>query len=139
MSEWFKKEALDMPPMPAAEESLKPLPALEEERAAAPRPMPNPTGIPEPIEPMSLKSLAQLFETAAKAALDAKLNLEKAYIALAKVGTMKSQTSKDKEIATKTSAYTEEAKKLTNAIEALAKKIEEMRDGVSTPTSPWLE
>ena len=145
MSEWFIKKALDMPPAPGAGApaldgaSMKSLDELRQERAITPPPVPNPTGNPEPVEPMSLKSLAQLFESAAKSALDAKLNMEKTHVALSKVGAMKSQTDKDREIAARAGGYVEEAKKLTNTTEALAKSIEAMRDGVSKPASPWLE
>lgn len=138
MSDWFNKKALDVAPaLPGAQ--MKSLDDMQNERAALPPPTPNPTGIPEPIEPMSLKALAQLFEMAAKSLLDSKLNIEKACVALSKVAAMKSQTDKDREIATKANGFAEEAREYMGRIEAQAKNISSMRDGLSESKNPWLE
>lgn len=143
--DWFNVEAavpgLKSAPMPPTSPSplAKPLSDIMKERETQPPAIPNPTGQPEPAEPMSLKELSTLLEGAVKAVLDAKLNLEKAHIAVSKVGAMSSSSAKDREIAGKSQGYSAQIKKIGDSIEALAEDMKAYRDSLSKPTSSWLE
>ena len=143
--DWLAVEAaateLKPAPMPPTAPSplAKPLSEALKERETLPPAIPNPTGQPAPAEPMSLKELSQLLESAAKALLDSKLTLEKAHTATSKVGAMSSSSAKDKEIAGKSQGYAANIKKIGDSIEALAEDLKAYRDSLSTPTSSWLE
>ena len=143
MSEWLERKALDMPPGPVVEPAevpgMEPQKSLDEIKETREPVLPNPTGNPEPVEPLSLKELAGLLEEAAKSLLGSVVGIEKAHVALSKVGAMSSQTDKDREIASKTKGYAAESEKLLNSIKTLAKDIEVYRESISAPVSPWLE
>lgn len=135
-TDWFSREA---EPMPAPAPKQVPLSELSEKREALPPAMPNPTGNPEPAEKMSLKELSQLMESAAKSMLDSKLALEKAHVALSKVGAMSGPSGMDKEITGKSQAYAAKAKNIGDSIEALASDLSAYREDLSKPRSSWLE
>jgi hypothetical protein len=141
--DWFSREAEpdaplapSTPGMPEAQRSLDDI--LKEREMQTPA-IPNPTGQPAPAEPMSLKELSQLMESAAKALLDAKLTIEKAHTALSKVGAMSGPSGTDKEIAGKSQGYAANVKKMGDSIEALAKDISAYRESLSRPKGSWLE
>ena len=135
--DWISREA-DLP-APAAAPEMKPLDNILKERETHPPVTPNPTGTPTPAEPMSLKELSQLMESAAKALLDSKLSMEKAHTALSKVGAIPGPSEQDKEMAGKSQGYAAQIKKMGDTIEALAKDISAYREDLSKPKSPWLE
>jgi hypothetical protein len=140
-TDWFSREAEPMPEtLPTPELSgQRPLEDILKQRETMPPAIPNPTGQPTPAEPMSLKELSQLMESAAKALLDSKLALEKAYVAISKVGALPGPSAKDKEIAGKSQGYAANIKKMGNSIEALATDISAYREALSEPSSSWLE
>ena len=142
--DWFSVEAapeLKPAPMPPTSPSplAKPLSDIMKERETQPPAIPNPTGQPTPAEPMSLKELSELMESAAKVLLESKVPLEKAHVAMSKVGAMSSSSAKDKEIAGKSQGYAAQIKKIGDSIEALANDLKAYRGSLSKPTSNWLE
>jgi hypothetical protein len=142
-TDWFNREAepMETPALstPAAVPTQRPLEDIQKERETQPPAIPNPTGKPEPAEPMSLKELSQLMEGAAKSLFDAKLTVEKAHTALSKVGPMSSPSSMDKEIAEKSQGFAAAAKKMGDSIETLAREVSAYREELAKPRSPWLE
>lgn len=137
--DWFDREAEPEAPESIAEPVQRPLDDILNEREIRPPVTPNQTGQPAPAEPMSLKELSQLMESAAKAILDAKVDLEKAHVALSKVGAMPGPSGQDKEIAGKSQGYAASVKKIGDSIEALAQDISTYRESLSGSKSPWLE
>lgn len=141
-TDWISKEAA-LPPAPAepapADMPQRPLGDILKERETQPPAIPNPTGKPEPAEPMSSKELGNVMETSAKALFDAKLTLEKAHVALLKVRPMSSPSALDKEVAGKAQGFAEAIKKMGDSIEALAKEVSAYREELAKPSSPWLE
>ena len=138
-TDWFSKEAAPAPAPATPAAPQRPLEDILKERETQPPAIPTPTGKPASAEPMSLKELAQLMESAAKALLDSKLTLEKAHTALSKVGAMSGPSGNDKEIAGKSQAYAAHVKKIGDSIEALATDISAYREDLAKPNSPWLE
>lgn len=133
--DWLERAAEAAPPALPAQ---RPLEEISKEREAAPPPV-NPTGNPEPAKPMSLKELSGLMESAAKALLDSKLALEKAHVALSKVGAMSGPSGMDKAISGKSQGFASSAKNIGDSIEALASSVSAYREELSKPKSSWLE
>jgi len=143
-TDWFAKEAEEVPPMPLpplpdAPSVQRPLEDIMKEREMQPPVIPNPTGQPEPTEPMSLKELSQLMESASKVLMDSKLATDKAHVGLSKVRAMPGPSAMDKAIVDKSQGYAAQAKKIGDSIEALAKDISAYREELAKPRSPWLE
>jgi len=144
MSHWYK----------TAEDGLVPSPTIPPAPTSAPRPLSelsmdrpervNPTGNPEPPQPLSLKEVSDALESAAKAMLDAGLNLEKANVALSKIKAMHSQTDKDRSIVSKCDGFTQGITRMKSECEEQAKSMGDYRDELASPTgnvpkSPWLD
>ena len=141
--DWISREAADMPPMPSdlLRPETKPLSEISEEREMHPpaETRTNPTGDPTPAEPMSVKEISGVLESAAKAVLDSRLSMEKAHVALSKVRVGVGPSAIDKGIVAKTQEYVTRIEKMNSTIEALAMEIGAYREEMSKPQSHWLE
>ena len=143
MSQWYKTAEDGLMPKPtmppAAPLAPKPLSELSQERPERV----NPTGNPEPPQPLSLKEVSDALEAATKAMLDAGLNFEKAKVALDKIKAMHSQTAKDRSIVSKCDGFTEGISRMKSECETQSKSMGDYRDELASPAggapkSPWL-
>jgi hypothetical protein len=125
MGEWIEKA-----------EPVKPLQQVDRER---PVPPVNPTGSPEPPQPMPLKELMGFLEGAGKALLDSGMDLEKAFANISKISSMAGISDKDKETVAKAEDFAKKVTQLKESVAAVAREVSEFRKGLSVPDAGWIQ